>query len=89
MTPQHRDRLLNLAQRIEARPEPLGIGLKHQCWAGLAHAAAAAHGARVTDYFGISFREMKDAIKENNQADASRRNEGMAARTRQFAASRC
>ncbi len=82
------DRLLKLSKMIDSREAPLGVGLKNQCWAGIAWEVASAHQARVTEYFGISFREMRDAIKGNNQCEPVRRNATMSARCRDLAASR-
>ena len=83
-----RENLESLAELIEARAEPLGVGLKRQCWAGVAHQVASARGMRVSDYFGLSFAEMKTAIKENNDTGAAERNAVMVARTRQLAATK-
>jgi hypothetical protein len=88
MKTQFSDRLKFLASTIESRSEPLGVGLKRGCWAGVAHSIAQAHGDRLTDYFGISSREMKDAIKDNNQSAPERRNAVMHQRTIELAATR-
>lgn len=88
MKTQFSDRLEFLASTIENRSEPLGVGLKRECWAGVAYSIARAHGERVTDYYGISSREMKDAIKENNQSSPERRNGVMRTRTLELAARR-
>jgi hypothetical protein len=88
MKTQFSDRLGFLASIIENRSEPLGVGLKRGCWAGVAHSIAQAHGERVTDYFGISSREMKDAIKDNNQSAPERRNAIMRQLTLELAATR-
>jgi hypothetical protein len=88
MNTQFSDRLESLASTIENRSEPLGVGLKRECWAGVAHSIAQAHGERVTDYFGISSREMKDAIKDNNQCAPERRNATMRRLTLELAAMR-
>lgn len=82
------DRLKFLASTIENRAEPLGVGLKRECWAGVAHSIAQEHGERVTDYFGISFKEMKGAIKDNNQSAPERRNTVMRQLTLELAATR-
>lgn len=79
-------RLMDLAEIIEARNEPLGIGLKQQCWAGVAIELAKAEGCKVTDYFGLSFRDLKSRIKFNNLQAPEMRNAVMAAETRAFAA---
>jgi hypothetical protein len=88
MTTNFRDRLEFLAATIEGRSEPLGVGLKRQCWAGVAHSIAQSEGERLTDYFGISTREMKDAIKDNNLCAPERRNAVMRQATLEMAAAR-
>lgn len=88
MTTLFSERLKLLAATIESRAEPLGVGLKRQCWAGVAHAVARSQGERVTDYFGISAREMKDAIKTNNLCPPESRNRVMRQVTLAMAASR-
>jgi hypothetical protein len=88
MTTNFCDRLKFLASTIEDRTEPLGVGLKRQCWAGVAHSIAQSEGDRVTDYFGISTREMKDAIKMNNQCASESRNAIMRQATLEMASTR-
>ena len=88
MTNTFSSRLKFLAATIDERTEPLGVGLKNQCWAGVAHSIAQSKGARVTDYFGISTREMKDAIKMNNQYAPENRNTMMRQATLEMAANR-
>jgi hypothetical protein len=88
MTTNFSSRLNFLAALIDERTEPLGVGLKNQCWAGVAHSIAQSEGARVTDYFGISTREMKDAIKMNNNCAPESRNATMRQVTLEIAATR-
>ena len=85
MASKFRERLQLLAATIEQREQPLGVGLKNHCWAGVAYDVASANGARLTDYFGISTREMKAAIKTNNQSDPAARNAVMVRETRVLA----
>lgn len=88
MSTIHSLRLEALAVSIEGRDGPLGIGLKSECWAGVAHQIASAENSRVTDFFGISFAEMKAAIKGNNACAPNLRNNKMARFSRELAATR-
>jgi hypothetical protein len=85
-THQQKARLIRLAEVVETRDEPLGVGLKHQCWAGIAIEMAKAEGFKSTDYFGLSFRELKQKIKLNNVQFPEFRNAVMATETRALAA---
>lgn len=85
-THQQKARLIRLAEVVETRGEPLGVGLKHQCWAGIAIEMANAEGFESTDYFGLSFRELKQLIKLNNLQYPESRNAVMATETRTLAA---
>lgn len=80
-----RVRLLELAGRVALRRDPLGIGLRNQCWGGIAVAIAKEHGWRASDYYGISFRELRDYIKDNNLTPCEKRNRHMAMRTLRLA----
>lgn len=81
-----RENLLMLADTIAARQAPLGVGLKRECWAGVAITLARRQGAKATEFYGLSMREIKNAVKENNQTPAAIRNEVMLDRTLQQAA---
>jgi hypothetical protein len=78
---RQRERLVRLADHIARRREPLGVGLKNQCWAGVAIGMAKAEGCTVTDYLGLTSRQVKAAIKLNNRTPADSRNERMLAET--------
>jgi hypothetical protein len=78
---EHRWRLLKLAFTILHRKQPLGVGLRNQCWAGLAIEKAKEHSALTTEYYGISFREMRNKIAKNNLTIPPKRNHVMAVRT--------
>lgn len=80
-----RIRLANLAWRIAFRRETLGVGLHNGCWGAVAIGIAHDHGAKTTDYFGLSMREIKAAIKENGKIPPPTRNLVMALRTLQAA----
>jgi len=84
-SPLQQQRLLRLAEEIEKRDRPLGIGLKHQCWAGVAIDMAKANGWGALPYFGLSFGELKQKIKLNNQQPPAARNATMASETRAMA----
>ena len=79
--------LLDLAASVANQPEPLGIGLHNGCWGGVAANIATAHEATVQQYYGLTFRQFKDAIKCNNQTHQERRNGVMALRTLRMASS--
>ena len=78
-------RLAQLARRIAGRPEPLGVGLHHECWGGVAAHVARARGMKVTDYYGLTFAEFKRAIKDNNASPIVLRNARMLLRTLRLA----
>lgn len=84
-TVTQRFRLMLLASKIGFRSKPLGVGLHNQCWAGVAAEIAKAKGAKTTAYYGVTFREFKDAIKSNNVCRPERRNIRMFLRTLYFA----
>lgn len=72
-----RQHLLDLARTISAMDEPLGVGLKKGCWAGVAIQIAREHQSKATDYYGMSMREIKGAIKLNNATQPALRNRTM------------
>jgi hypothetical protein len=69
-----RQHLLDLARLIASKAEPLGVGLKKGCWAGVAIHIARQHGSKATDYYGLSTGEIKEKIKLNNATPAPLRN---------------
>lgn len=78
--------LLALAEIIAQRQIPLGVGLRSECWAGVAITLANQQGENASEYYGLSMREIVDAVKSNNRAAVSLRNEIMIERTLQYAA---
>lgn len=84
---QQRDHLLTLADTIATRRSPLGVGLRRECWAGVAITLANQQGANASEFYGLSMREIIDAVKENNRTPVDFRNEVMLDRTLQQAAS--
>lgn len=72
-----RRHLLDLARTISAMDEPLGIGLKKGCWAGVAIQIARENQCKATEYYGLSMREIKGAIKLNNITPPASRNRTM------------
>ena len=83
---QQRDHLLTLADTIAARQSPLGVGLKKECWAGVAITLANQHGANASEFYGLSMREIINDVKENNLTPIAIRNQVMLDRTLQHAA---
>jgi hypothetical protein len=77
--------LHQLAQYINTRQQPLGVGLKNQCWAGLAIDVAKSQGYDALSYFGITFSELKEKIKLNNMQRPAERNRVMADISRKMA----
>lgn len=67
-------RLAKLGVSVICRTKPLGIGLKNECWGGLAASNAMQNNSKTTTYFGITFQELKDAINKNNRTDPRKRN---------------
>lgn len=84
---QQRQNLRSLADAIAAREAPLGVGLRKECWAGVAITLANQRGEHASEFYGMSMREIIDAVKENNRTPAAFRNEVMLDRTLQQAAS--
>lgn len=82
-----RENLLTLAETIAQRKAPLGIGLRSECWAGVAITLANQKGWKASEFYGMSMREIIDAVKENNRTPVALRNEVMLDRTLQQAAS--
>jgi len=69
--------LIKLADTIRNRKQPLGVGLRNECWAGIAIMQGREANCKATAYFGISFSEIKRGIKKNNAAPAECRNQLM------------
>ena len=80
-----RAHLVGLALRIINRRRPLGVGMHNECWGAVAAGVARAAGRSATEYYGISFRLFKDAIKGNAEAHESIRNRVMTRRTLKLA----
>jgi hypothetical protein len=81
-----RKNLFVLANTLATRETPLGIGLRQECWAGVAITEATSRGANATEFYGLTMREIIDAVKENNRTPPTLRNEVMIDRTLQHAA---
>ena len=73
--------LAQLSTRILLRSEPLGIGLHNQCWAGLAIEIAKQKNCLATDYYGLTSKQIKTAVKINNRTPAEMRNQKMFGKT--------
>lgn len=82
-----RKNLLTLADIIATRKAPLGVGLKNECWAGIAITLANRQGSKTTAFYGLSIREIINDVKENNRTPAAIRNKVMLDRTLRLAAS--
>jgi hypothetical protein len=80
-----RENLFTLADTIAARNSPLGVGLKSECWAGVAISLANQQGSKTTEFYGLSMREIMNLVKENNRTPIAIRNEVMIDRTLQQA----
>lgn len=76
-----RKRLVRLAGLIMTQGEPLGVGLKKGCWAGVAIDLARQDACKATDYYGMPMQEIKQAIKLNNRTRPAVRNAMMAGLT--------
>ena len=87
MTSFNTTRMSSLAEQIEGRAAPLGVGLKNQCFAGLAAEIARDAGETVLAHFGGSSAEWKAAIRMNNATPVAQRNDMMARHARDLAAS--
>jgi hypothetical protein len=81
-----RENLLTLAEIIAQRKAPLGVGLRSECWAGVAITLANQQGSKASEFYGMSMREIIDDVKENNRTPMAIRNEVMLDRTLQLAA---
>lgn len=80
-TVSQRVNLLALARNISKRNEPLGVGLKNQCWAGVAIARAKQKGQVATDCYGLTMGQIKSDIMFNNRTAVEDRNRAMVRRT--------
>ena len=65
-TMSQRLNLFNLCLSIMFRKSPLGVGLHNQCWAGLAIEKAREKNVLTVDFYGLSMKQIKKAIKQNN-----------------------
>lgn len=81
------ENLLRLADTIATRKTPLGVGLKNECWAGVAITLANQQGSKTTAFYGLSMREIINDVKENNRTPIAGRNHVMLNRTLRLAAS--
>src|ERR1700743_3643926 len=86
-TLQQRQHLLSIGDTLANREDPLGTGLRRECWAGLAITIANSQSANSSEFYGLSMREIIDAVKMNNSIPPAMRNDIMVNRTTQFAAS--
>lgn len=71
------DRLAKLGRTIASRREPLGVGLKNQCFVGLAIEHAKCENDTLANHFGQPMSEWKKLIKINNKTAESVRNQRM------------
>ena len=76
-----RRRLINLAVTILKREKPLGVGLRNECWAGLAIEVARQRRFKSTEYYGISMSQGRKDLKLNNRLPPAIRNFVMAGST--------
>lgn len=83
---QQRENLRSLADTIAARETPLGVGLRRECWAGVAINLANQQGSKTSEFYGLSMREIINDVKQNNRTPAAIRNQVMLDRTLQHAA---
>lgn len=74
---QFQERLNSLYDKIDHRKEPLGVGLKNQCFAGLAIEMAQQSGETLVAHFNKPLKTWKGLIKINNATFSSKRNETM------------
>lgn len=78
ITKNHKQNWANLANTIEKRKKPLGVGLRNQCFIGLAIEIANLNNSNFENYYGISIWESRDMIRANNNCLESIRNTTMA-----------
>lgn len=84
-TKSQQQRLMQLAELIEGRSEPLGVGVNHQCWAGVARDVAREHGSKIPTYYGLTGDEIKSSVIRNNLCQPRERNDRMVCETRRLA----
>jgi len=80
-TEKQKKNLITLAETVKDRKEPLGIGLKNMCWAGVAIDLANKNNFKTTNFYGISFSELKSCIMSNNLQPQESRNSFMYKKT--------
>lgn len=73
-TVKQRANMLKLGFQVFRRGESLGVGLRNECYAGIAIAEARARGTTVADHYGLGLRKLIAAIKLNNRTPPHRRN---------------
>jgi hypothetical protein len=75
---------LQFSNLIDARKEPLGVGLKNQCFIGLAVEVAKSNNQSLADRFGFSVWELRGDIRDSEQTKRNERNLAMAQRAREI-----
>jgi hypothetical protein len=73
-TNAHNARLDELEATVLNRDMPLGVGLKNQCFVGLAVEQAQQYGETLREHFGKPLSIWKKAIKKNNATSPRMRN---------------
>lgn len=73
-TVKQRANMLKLGFHVLGRGRSLGVGLRNECYAGIAIAEARAHETSVADHYGLGLRPLIAAIKLNNRTPPHRRN---------------
>lgn len=73
---------LELSDVIRERPIPLGVGLKQQCFIGLAVELAASRNLTFKDAYGMSIWEARTDIRDSANCAEAERNERMVDRDR-------
>jgi hypothetical protein len=71
------DRLIKLGKAIANRRDPLGVGLKNQCFVGLAIEHAKCENDSLANHFGRPLSEWKKLIKINNKCAENVRTQTM------------
>lgn len=77
LTSVQKEHRRELADMVAQRGTPLGVGLRNQCFVGLAIEVAKSRDTTLLDYFGGTMSEWKTAIKMNNASSESVRNRTM------------
>jgi len=74
ITPRQSKNWIELSEEIRSRQQPLGIGLKNQCFIGLAIDVAQRNRQTLVERFGYTVWALRQDVRDSADAATSKRN---------------